>query len=315
MLWKPLLSATVPIDPETGDFDWSVIPFPVWGSTKVDGFRAMVQDAVLVSRNGLPIRNKTVQAKFCRSNYEGLDVELTAGSPHGENVFNATSRVVTSADAAAEHVRMNVIDYMAQAQAVPFSLGQRISVLKSTYQRDRANTSHWQGKGIYLIKQVLIKNISQLKSFEACCLSDGYEGVMLRRADQGEYPQKPGKENRSTLREFYLARLKRFEYDLATIVAAYPLRHNANDARTGAGRRSSSKAGIVIDATQIGSVTLKDKKTGVLFDTNVATNLLRGKGMTWWTAQKGKAVRYKYQVCGTKDKPRINTCAFEELLS
>jgi len=151
-----------------------------------------------------------------------------------------------------------------------------------------------------------------LKAYEAKCLSQGYEGVMLRRADQGVYPQKPGKQNRSTLNEFYLARLKRFEHDDAVIVAFHPLKHNLNTERTATGARSSKKAGKVIDAEgRVGSVTLRDVKTGVEFDTTVGAEALR----TWngWHRAIGKMVRYKYQVCGTKDKPRINTCAFDEL--
>ena len=138
-----------------------------------------------------------------------------------------------------------------------------------------------------------------------------FRSVMLRRADQGIYPQKPGKENRSTLNEFYLVRMKRFEQAEATIVAVHPLKHNANEERTATGARSSKKAGIVVDATKIGSATLKDCKTGKLFDTNIgAARLRKWKG---WPSAIGKKVRYKYQLCGTVDKPRINSCTFAEL--
>ena len=311
LLWKPLLSATVPIDPETGDFNWSVILFPVYASPKIDGFRGMIQRAVLVSRYGLPVRNVELQARFGKSEYEGLDVELTAGLPHGEGVFNATSRVVKKADAKAEHVRMNVIDYVERAGKAQDSwaqdLQQRVKHLPVWL-----STQIGRDKGIYLIKQTLVRNINQLKSFEAACLTDGYEGVMLRRADQGPYPQKPGKGNRSTLNEFYLARLKRFETDEAVIVAFHSLEHNLNTERTATGARSSKKAGIVIDKTRIGSVTLRDVKTGKEFDTTVGSTRLREwKG---WYMAIGKTVRYKYQLIGTKDRPRINTCSFQELM-
>jgi hypothetical protein len=311
LLWKPLLSATVPIDPDTGDFDWSAIPFPVYGSPKIDGYRSMIQRGRVVSRNGLLVLNREVQRRFGRTEFEGLDVELTAGQPFGDGVFNATSRVVKKADAKAEYVRMNVIDYVAQKHAMPFTFTQRMSVLRSSL-----GTSSIRDRGVYVIKQTLLKNIDQVKSFEASCLSDGYEGVMLRRADQGEYPQKKGKSNRSTLNEFFLARLKRFEVAIATIVAVYPLEHNVNEHRTGTGARSSMKAGKVVDADGlIGSATLRDTKTGVEFQTSVASAFLRqwfrDAAPRQWRAVP---VRYKYQVCGTKDRPRINTCSFKELL-
>ena len=300
LLWRPLLSATVPIDPATGDFDWSCIPFPVYASPKVDGFRGMIQRGVLVSRNGLLVRNVVLQAKFGKPEYEGLDCELTAGAPHGEGVFNATSRVVKKADAKAEHVRMNVIDVFSDLPLYP-----RLDMLKEVH--------GWRKKeGIYLIKQTLVKDVSQLKSFEASCLTDGYEGVMLRRADQAEYPQKPGKANRSTLNEFYLARLKRFETDEAIIVEYHALKHNLNEERTATGARSSKKQFVTVDLDRVGSVTLRDVKTGVLFDTTVGSTRLREwKG---WPRAIGKTVRYRYQLIGTKDRPRINTCAFDGIM-
>ena len=171
-------------------------------------------------------------------------------------------------------------------------------------------------RDVVVIRQTLLRDVSQLKSFEATQLELGYEGVMLRRADQGEYPQKPGKANRSTLNEFYLVRLKRFEYAEANIQDIHILEHNLNEARTAAGRRSTSKAGVVLDAEGlIGSATLRDCTTGKLFDTNVSRDALRRwpgwKNPKLW---RGKRIRYKYQVCGTLDKPRINTATFEELL-
>ena len=308
LLWKPLLSGTLPIDPVTGDFDYSLIPFPVYASPKEDGFRAMVQGGVLVSRNGLPIRNKELQARYGRAAYEGLDGELTAGPPNGAEVFNRTSKIVTKATADAMDVRFNVIDYMASKNAVQFSLEQRISVLKANYSKYEGDPT------IQVIPQTLIKTITQLKAYEQRTLKQGYEGVMLRRADQGVYPQKPGKENRSTLREFYLVRMKRFENADAVIVSVRPLEHNMNTGRTDAGKRSSKKAGMVVDATKVGSATLRDCKTGKTFDTNIGAERLR----TWagWKDEKkwkGVKVRYRYQLCGTIDKPRINTCSFDEL--
>jgi DNA ligase-1 len=306
LLWKPLLSATVPMLDDTEDFDWSVIPFPVWASPKIDGFRSMVQRGVLVSRNGLPVKNKQLQARYGRKEYEGLDGELTDGPPNGVDVFNRTSRVVKKADADASAVRFNIIDYVPSKNAVPFTLSQCISVL--------AGGAMAHEPGFVVIPQVPIETLAQLKKYEQQCLKQGYEGVMLRRMDQGAYPQKSGKENRSTLREFYLARLKRFEHAEAVIVSVHPLRHNANEERTERGARSSKKAGMVVDATKIGSATLRDLKTGREFDTNIATELLRSMGAKWWAAQLGKTVRYKYQKVGTVLKPRINTCGFDELL-
>jgi DNA ligase-1 len=301
LLWKPTLAATLPIDPATGDFDYSLIPFPVYASPKEDGFRAMVQSGILVSRNGLSVRNKELQARYGRKEYEGLDGELTDGPPNGEDVFHRTSKIVTKADADASDVRFNIIDYYLAHGSLK-DLHARIDDLKS-------GDHIWHA--VTIIPQMPIETVNQLKKFEQQCLKQGFEGVMLRQADQGVYPQKPGKENRSTLREFYLVRMKRFEQADAIIVVVHPLKHNANEERTGAGKRSSKKAGMVVDASRVGSATLRDCTSGKEFDTTIGAERLR----TWkgWPSAIGKKVRYKYQLCGTIDKPRINTCSFAEL--
>jgi hypothetical protein len=316
LLWMPLLSATVPIDPTTKDFDWSCIPFPVYASFKYDGFRSMVQRGMLVSRNGLPVKNRELQKRYGRKEYEGLDVELTDGPANAPDVFNRTSRVVKKVDADASKTMANVIDFVPDIKKGNGIIGHTASrdILKFEDRQYflRKAAVNWLPYNICAIKQVPIETLTQLKKFEAKALAAGWEGVMLRRADQGLYPQKPGKSNRSTLKEFYLARLKRFEHADAVIVAFHPLEHNTNEERTATGARSSKKAGIMVDATRVGSVTLRDIVTGTEFDTTVGSNRLR----EWkcWPSAVGKTVRYKYQKVGTVDRPRINTCGFDELL-
>jgi DNA ligase-1 len=261
------------------------------------------------------VRNKELQARYGRKEYEGLDGELTDGPPNGEDVFHRTSKIVTKADADASAVQFNVIDWYFSAANFR---GKEFPDL-------RHRISMWVPTsgcllGICIIPQTFIESIAQLKTYEDKCLKQGFEGAMLRRADQGVYPQKtdrhgkPLKENRSSLSEFYLVRMKRFEQTDAVIVAVHPLKHNANEERTGAGKRSSKKAGMIVDASRVGSATLRDIKTGKLFDTTIGAEKLRS--WSGWKDKKrwfGVTVRYKYQVCGTVDKPRINTCSFAEL--
>jgi len=313
MLWKPLLSGTLPMDLITNDFDYSPVPFPVYASPKIDGFRAGVQNAVLVGRNGLPIRNDELQARYGKKEYEGLDGELTDGPANGQGVFHRTSRVVTKATASAINVRFNVIDlYWVNDAFANTHINQRFKYVEAMDD---------PGINLHPIKQTLVKNAAQLRAYEAKVLKQGYEGAMLRRADQGAYPQKIDgrgkllKNNRSTLSEFYLVRMKRFEQEFATIAAVHLLEHNVNKERTGTGARSSKKAGKVVDVQgRVGSATLKDIKTGKMFNTTIGAEKLRAwPGWADEKRWKGVKVRYKYQVCGTIDKPRINTCAFDEL--
>ena len=306
MLWKPLLSATIPIDPATGDFDWNCIPLPVYASYKYDGYRAMVQDGILVSRNGLPVRNRELQARYGKPEYEGMDGEMVDGPPNAPSAFNRTSRVVNNAAASAVDTKMYVIDWFLEEDIT--ELRHRIRGTEEYFEKP--------SKHLVVAKQKICKTVAQVQDFERKAVAAGWEGVMLRRADQGPYPQKPGKQNRSTLREFYLARLKRFEYDFAKIVRPHPLEHNLNEERTAAGKRSTKKAGIAVDHARAGSVTVLGTTglaKGLEFNITVPTNALRAKGAEWWGRQIGREIRYKYQVVGTKDKPRILTATFEEL--
>ena len=307
LLWKPLLAVSLPMACE--DFDYSLIPFPVYGSPKLDGIRAMVQNGRVVSRNGREFPNKAVQEKFGGDFFEGLDGELILGKPYGQDAFNRTSGVTNSGQpeayqAALKLLRFNVFDLVRVNDEFSNNhFAQRLKYLET-----------YAGSGVNVVKQTLIRSVAQLKAYEAKCLAQGYEGVMLRRADQGAYPQKPGKENRSTLKAFDLVRLKRFEYDFARILEGHPLEHNLNTEKTATGKRSTKKSGVTVDASLIGSATLQDVKTGVKFNTTIGSNALRGwvgwKNPALW---QGKQVRYKWQVCGTKDKPRINSCSFVEL--
>lgn len=321
LLWKPLLAATL-----KPGADLSALPYPLYGSPKIDGFRAMVQNGVVVSRKGLPIRNKAVQEIFGHNNeYEGLDGELIIGKPYGDDTFNRTTDkglgVNNGSEAAAKHFEKHGAFWFFDFKPCALNTGHAFASddldFEARLLKCIPENGAWVDQGVHgylrVVEQTLIRTAAQLEKFEAKCLAKGYEGVMLRKSTSGVYPQKPGKDNRSTLREFDLVKLKRFEYALATIYDFHMLEHNVNEAKTAAGKRSSAKAGIVVDEHCVGSATLVSKQFGK-FTISVPTNLLREKGLVWWAKQRGKAVRFKYQVAGTKDKPRIPICGFKELL-
>jgi len=161
-----------------------------------------------------------------------------------------------------------------------------------------------------LIKQTLIKDVEQLKSFEATCLSTGYEGVMLRAcAVPSPYMQK-----RSTLREFTLVKWKRFVYGEAKMLAVCALKHNMNAEKTATGARSSKKGGINTDAVLFGSVTMQDVKSKVEFSVSIPGDVLRA-WLGWHDERqwKDKIIRYKFFPTGNINAPRFPTATFEEL--
>lgn len=302
LLWKPTLAATLPTA-----YDLTTLPYPLLASPKIDGVRAMVQGGVVVSRNGRPIPNRGVQKKFGSGTFEGFDGELTIGPPYAADVFNRTVSVVMSGsqekeEAALRLCRFNVFDFNRKAKderAVGIDLCGRLSFLAGL-----------KSNGVDVVTQTRVNNAAALLKFEERCRARGYEGVMLRRLDAGAYMGK-----RSTLKEFYLVKLKRFDYGFGVVKMTHPLQHNKNEERVQSGRRSSKKAGMVVDMTKVGSVTVRDSKTGIEFDVKVPTDRLQ----SWPGWERGDwqkvTVRYKYQLVGAMNGvPRFPTCDFKELL-
>lgn len=294
LLWKPTLAATLPIDA-----DLSALPYPLWASPKIDGFRAMIQHGILVSRNGLRIPNEDAQKRWGKREYEGLDGEITAARPDTADVFNRTSRIIKKANADGSSLQFNVIDYCGH-DGMTFS--DRVGWLKTKL---AGALPH-----IYIIPQIPIETTIQLKKYEEACLRQGYEGCMLRSYAAGPYMQK-----RSTLREFNLVKFKRFDYGEARLLSVTPLRHNLNTDKTATGARSSKQSGVVIDSTLFGSVDAQDVKSRVKFSISIPGDVLRAwKGWCDERRWKDKVIRYKFFPTGTVSAPRFPTATFVELL-
>ena len=83
-----------------------------------------------------------------------------------------------------------------------------------------------------------IRDAAQLAAYEEKCLAEGYEGVMIRT------PDSPYKCGRSTEREGWLLKIKRFEDDEAVVLETYEGLSNLNPAERdafGRTKRSSCK--------------------------------------------------------------------------
>ena len=148
----------------------------------------------------------------------------------------------------------------------------------------------------------MVHTAEELAAYEETCLAQGYEGVMIRR------PLAPYKHGRSTLKEGFLLKLKRFTDAEATIIGFEEKMHNANEAKTnelGRTKRSSAKDGLV-PAGVLGAFILR-LPNGVEFNCGSGLNDFQRK--KWWTpaykaALMGKLVKFKYQAHGTDVAPR-----------
>lgn len=283
MLKRPLLAA------KTTDEDLKKLRWPMLLSPKIDGIRALVVGGKLVSRTMKPIRNIHTQELFGRPELEGLDGELVVGEPWDKDLMQKTSSGVMSVQGKPA-VRFFVFDCWDFNG--PFIA--RLDVA-SEISKDCPN--------IVWLYHELIYSYDALLDLEGYCLNLGYEGVMLRD------PNGPYKQNRSTLREGILLKVKRFHDAEATIIGYEALNRNTNAATVderGYTKRSHSNDGKVADDL-LGGLCVRDLTTGVVF--SIGSGFTEAQRYDLWENREqllGKIVKYKcFNVTGVKDKPRF----------
>ena len=273
--------------------DMSKIKFPMLASPKLDGIRAVVLNGKLLSRSLKPIPNKYTRKLFETSNwYEGLDGELIVGSPTDPKCFNKTTSGVMSEDGEPN------VNYYVFDQIPEYSWIKEDSPFKNRYS-DLQNSMPLDH--VVLVPQKMIWNIPELEEFEQECLSAGYEGVIIKD------PNSPYKYGRSTLREGYMLKIKRYQDAEATIISVEELLSNTNEAtrdELGKVKRSNAKAGMVPQNT-LGALIVKDIKTGTEF--SIGTGFDETLRKELWDNKDsitGKVVKYKFFAYGAVDKPR-----------
>lgn len=269
--------------------EMELIHFPMLASTKLDGIRAVVLNGQLLSRKLKPIPNKYTRSLFEHPEYEGLDGELIVGSPTDPKCFNKTTSGVMSEDGEPE-VHFYVFDQ------IPEYCGMNSDTPFSKRYKDLTPLDH-----VILVEQQLVSNYEELSSFEEKCLTEGYEGVIIKS------PDSPYKYGRSTIREGYMLKIKRYQDSEARILSVEELMSNTNEAtinKLGKTERSNHKEGMVPQNT-LGALVVEDIKTkvqfhiGTGFDQELRDKLWADKG-----SLIGKIVKYKYFGYGQVDKPR-----------
>lgn len=277
--------------------DYSKIRFPKLASYKLDGIRVVINNGVVYSRSGKPIRSKAVQKLFGYSALEGLDGEIIYGPPNADNVFNVTTSFVMSEsvpkDMQQENVHLYVFDYLNDYEG--FQKRTKLAEGIVEYAKDELN------RNVSMVQQVVINSMEELLAYEQRALAEGYEGVMLRSLT-GKY-----KHGRATESSQDLLKVKRFTDDEATIVGIEELMHNANEAKTnelGYTDRSSHKENLV-GMNTLGALSCVTKD-GVAFKIGTGYDAATRKKL--WEARDsliGKLAKYKSFPIGVKEAPRL----------
>ena len=293
---KPMLSGKVT--------NLKKIKYPVWVSPKLDGVRALVLPGVgLVSRTLKPIPNKHTRELF--KHLVGCDGELIVGEATDPDVFNKTTSAVMTEEGTPD-VKFIIFDYFTEPD-LPYlpvpsdddkvrdSRIDRLGPFLRSLPKDNK-------ENVLVLAQKLLYDTPCVLYEEGTYLLQGFEGLMLR-SPEGKY-----KFGRSTEKEQYLLKLKRFEDSEAVVLGTKEQLAN-NNLQTvdnlGHKVRSSHKENLV-PAGMLGTLLVKDIKTDVEFE--VGTGFTDEQRKLLWKERDtlpGKIVKYKYQKTGVKVKPRF----------
>jgi len=277
MTFRPMLA---------GEAELDKLRFPLYASPKLDGIRCAVVNGRALTRTLKPVPNDYVRTTLSRPELTGLDGELVVGSANAPDVYRATTSGIMSKEGTPAffyHV---------------FDMHNMSGTWEQRFRKLGVVAQH--APSVQMLHHRQLDSLDDLLAYETVCTQEGFEGLILRS------PFAPYKFGRSTTREGYLLKLKRFHDSEAKVLDIIEEMHNANEAQTnelGRTKRSSHKENK-IGKGRMGALRVCDIHTGVEFEV--------GTGFTdddkhWWWAQRGSAlpiIKYKFFPVGVKDKPR-----------
>lgn len=278
-MFKPMLAT---------DADLDKLRFPLLASAKLDGVRAIVRGGVVYSRSNKPIPNAFVQQRL--GEFEHFDGELSVGDPTSKSCYRDTVSQVMSDNKTGYDLRFHVFDHV---QSPMDSYGRRAGLLGGAMPTDSKSC-------VRLHEQHRVANLADLLALETRMLDLGYEGLILRA------PEAPYKMGRSTVKEGYLLKVKRFTDAEFKVIGFEERMHNANEASTnelGRTKRSSCQENLV-GRGDLGAIIVRNAE-GLVF--NVGTGFDDAERASVWNdrqAYLGRMAKVKYFAVGMKDAPR-----------
>lgn len=169
------------------------LKFPLYGSPKLDGLRALNREGKAVTSSLKPVSNRHTNKLMSNPLCLGFDGEITVGDGDSPIGFSKATSAMMAAEGTYDII-WHVFDLQDIAHDMPYV--DRLQELKRRV--EAADLSY-----IRLVPQVLLFGINELIEYEKEILKLGFEGVMLRSVD-GRY-----KWDRSTMNEQILLKLKR----------------------------------------------------------------------------------------------------------
>lgn len=261
------------------------VKYPCFIQPKLDGIRCIAINGQAYSRKMKLIPNQFIQDTFKKLNLHGLDGELMV---HGD--FNKVQSAVMSEDGEPDFYYV-VYDKWDSSEPYDVRFGEAIREVL------RVNSKYVAG-----IDNGTVEDSTQAVNELNHYIKAGYEGAMLRSFTS------PYKQGRSTFKEGYLLKLKKFLDDEAVVIGFEERLHNTNEQERderGYAKRSSKKEGMV-GANTLGSLIVKWKD--IEFGVGSGFNDAQRKEI-WENKDKylGKLVTFKFQELSKYGVPRFPT--------
>ncbi len=270
------------------DWDPARQVWPVYASPKLDGIRCKIFQCRALTRTLKEVPNRHIFGCLSQHHLEGLDGELIVGSPTSTSCYRNTVSGVMSFD--------GVPDWT-------FYVFDDVTYPNNHYE-ERLDLLQRRTSGMVRVEplnQTLLYTPEQLDDYEAERVSEGYEGVIIRS------PQAPYKNGRSSVREGYLLKVKRFEDSEAQIIGYEEEMRNDNEATINAlgYTERSSHAENRVGKARLGALVVRDLHSKVEF--KIGTGFTAAEREALWIAQAShlhSIVKYRFFPVGVKDKPR-----------
>lgn len=275
---KPMLAAT----PDT----LTTLQYPVIASPKYDGIRCIVIGGKALTRSLKPIPNPHIRKTIEASGINGLDGEIIV-----KGTFQDCASAVMNGEGKPDFEFHAFDSYL--IPSLPF-----VDRVKAVAEVVKYAKLTW----LKAVEQVPINSAEELIEYERRVVEElNFEGVMIRK------PDGPYKFGRSTVREGYLMKIKRWTTEEAVVIGSEEQETNLNVAfkgELGQTKRSSAKAGKKL-AGVLGTLVGWSEKWG---------EIRAGSGFTyeqraalWKDRAKlpGRVFTFKYVRAGIKDAPRF----------
>lgn len=254
--------------------DLDKIDYPVLGSPKLDGIRAVVTPEGVLSSTLKRIPNKHIQRCLSRPEYVGLDGELIVGNPADKDAFNNSTGPVRKIDGRPDF-KLWVFDSFVDMEK-PFvdrlfcnQTAELVEALPFTEMVEQ--------KELYSKEEVL--------EFTKEKIAEGFEGSVIR-SPWGIY-----KQGRSSKREQIMFKIKPVADDEAEIIGYF--------------EQVEGKTGRLKDT--LGGFRCRSKRFKNEFSVGTGQGLTKVLRQELWDRRDeliGKMIVYKFQEYGSLDAPR-----------